>query len=379
MCRWISVAILVFSAVVLSILESQAADEQPLAGDVWATNWFGVSKSAPIYSGWLIVKGKYIDAPYIVEQRGFGIFVNDVMVEQAVQPKLVFSPKQGPFPAADIDPGSPMDLSKTNTGRQAMVNGVSSMKKRYLRRVYTNDEEYVEHLKKYYESLPCVASATIEGKGPSAEIVIIDYYGKKSYLGTACSFEAPLPYTREDMQKSCGRQKMRLETNLKRGFMMTSYGPGIFHEEGGPGADERWRAIFATLESAIPPEDKFNHLKALGYFGGHETAGWAIPLFRDFLANFQGSAQMHQRLNGDNSWIEAARQRLGAATTSAAPASATTAQPAANLPDTTTASNRSPATASPPAASPSRGPVLALGAALLVVLLAAGAYWLRRR
>ena len=381
----ILIASLMLAAGLLCLPAARAADELPPAGDVWATNWFGVSKGEPIYSGWMIVKGRYIDAPYIVEQRGYGIFVNDLLVEYAVQPKTVFAPKQEPIPPANIDPGYPTDLTKTNTGSQAMVHGISSMKKRYLRQKFTNDEEYVEHLKQYYESLPCVASAIIEGSGSTAEILITDYYGKKSYLGTTCSFEAPRPYTRENMQKSCGFHKSNLEDYLKQGFMVTSYGPGIFHQEGAPGADERWRAIFAALESSLSPEEKFNRLKALGYFSGSDTAGWAIALFRDFLINFQGSAQMHQRLNGEDTWKDEARKKLssatGGATKASAPLALSVAPPPA-APQTSedqNASNQPPPPGSPPPSHTAHWPRIAIGAALILAALGASASWVRRR
>jgi len=42
----------------------------PPAGDEFLTNRFGRTWSEPIYRGFLIMDGQYIDAPYVVEQRG---------------------------------------------------------------------------------------------------------------------------------------------------------------------------------------------------------------------------------------------------------------------------------------------------------------------
>ena len=37
---------------------------------------FGMSRAEPVYTGYVFINGRYLDAPYIVEQRGVGLFIN---------------------------------------------------------------------------------------------------------------------------------------------------------------------------------------------------------------------------------------------------------------------------------------------------------------
>ncbi len=99
-------------------LLSEAPAAERSATDPYATNWFGCSFSEPIYSGYVFVKGKYIDAPYVVEQRGFALFINGVFIENSVNPRLVY-PDPPKAPVTE-DPGFPADLTATNGVIEAM-------------------------------------------------------------------------------------------------------------------------------------------------------------------------------------------------------------------------------------------------------------------
>ncbi|MFO7871562.1 MAG: hypothetical protein R6V03_09050 [Kiritimatiellia bacterium] len=104
----VSIAVLM---AVLALCGDAAAYQHapPPAGDPCLTNRFGRSWSDPIYTGYLLVDGRYIDAPYVVEQRGYKIMVNGVQVER-VDPRCVL-PSPPPEPVTE-DPGMPQDLTK---------------------------------------------------------------------------------------------------------------------------------------------------------------------------------------------------------------------------------------------------------------------------
>ncbi len=74
-------------------------------------SWFGYSRSEPIWSGYLFVEGRYIDAPYVVEQRGREIYVNGHRVYAMLQDsKLFLTPYDAPLHEEPPPPKVPEDV-----------------------------------------------------------------------------------------------------------------------------------------------------------------------------------------------------------------------------------------------------------------------------
>ena len=55
-----------------------AEDVPPGAPDDYPAleGWFGRSRLEPVWEGWLIADGRYVEAPYVVEHRGRHLYIN---------------------------------------------------------------------------------------------------------------------------------------------------------------------------------------------------------------------------------------------------------------------------------------------------------------
>ncbi len=112
---------------------------------------FGTTIGEPIDSGFVFYDGRYIDAPYIVAQKGLGIFINDVMIRPPIewpQPDLT----------QDTDPELPKGITLDSTEKD--IGEHSSKKYRYFLQHYPK-EEAVQKMVEYYRSLPCIREVKV--------------------------------------------------------------------------------------------------------------------------------------------------------------------------------------------------------------------------
>ena len=133
----------------------------PPPGDPYLTNRLGRSWCEPIYTGYLIADGRYIDAPYIVEQRGYKTMVNGVQVGR-VDPRCVL-----PLPepeAVTEDPGMPRDLTQDTSLGEALRHPVTVAKLRYWDHIGLKGQARLEAEMECFRSFPCVADVEDTGE-----------------------------------------------------------------------------------------------------------------------------------------------------------------------------------------------------------------------
>jgi len=125
---------------------------------------FGVTTGTPIEAGFFFYDGQYIDAPYKVESKGLGVFVNDLLVW-----RMPISEWPIRFPSITEDPGffpNVTTLTKDTTYEEfeelnRKIGDPIGLKYTYLLQHFPFDEA-VEKLVEYYAALPFVQEVMVE-------------------------------------------------------------------------------------------------------------------------------------------------------------------------------------------------------------------------
>ncbi|MBA4387729.1 MAG: hypothetical protein C0404_07090 [Verrucomicrobia bacterium] len=288
----------------------------PPLGDPYLTNRFGISWGQPISNGFLIADGKYIDGPYVVEQRGYVIFVNNVKWDNGCDVRLVL-PEPEP-PAVTEDPGMPTDVTKDTSIQSLPLHPTTEAKRKYWTHQKLDGVAIEKELIKYYSSLPCVAKIeNTQERGPGGKGVIFKVWDQKG--GSMFISEAlypipprPPPPPDKDLLKQILQRQEEPASVLGSGALAICHNGGFVVQHERPEADDRWRRIFQTLSSTASEDEKLKSLVELGYI----SKGRPLDVVRGTysLSHFQASPQLWKRLSGDATWKSDAEKNIHALT-----------------------------------------------------------------
>ena len=279
------------------------AHVDPPAGDPYLVNHFGFSWSAPIYSGYLIVRGQYIEAPYVVEQRGYGIFVNGIKVEDAVDLRTLF-PIPEPPPVTE-DPGLPTSITQNTPLPEALSDPMVAKMHDYWNYKQTWGDERIKEAVDYFKKLPCIRN--VEQLRPDT-IKVTDNSGLTINILVARTPPPPDHKPSDEvLYRFCMSTMKRYCRTLESGQLGFVGNGGIVATCGYPETAERWREKFKVMTSDLPPEEKTRRLRELGFLGAHEGV-WDFPM------QFRATDQLWKRLSGDWSWTNDAPARIQALT-----------------------------------------------------------------
>ncbi len=301
---------LALSALVFVLCSSTALagreHSAPPPGDPCLTNRFGRSWSEPIYSGYLFVDGRYIDAPYVVEQRGYILLVNGVRTEPGADIRRVLPPPPpAPPPANPKDPGAPTDLTRESSLVEVLMHPVVGAKQRYWSNTGFYGEERVKATIEYLEAIPSVARVEDTGEEVlrnQRSITIYDHHGRRIGLNVPLGPLPPPPPkpTEEELHKVIIDMRRLMETRLKQNGAVFINGNQLRATYPGVKANARWQDIFRTFASDASLEDKVERLKALGFLPDHKTVETSTAFYP--VKDFKASDQIWNRLSGDKTW-----------------------------------------------------------------------------
>jgi hypothetical protein len=277
---------------------------------------FGRSWSQPITNGYLIVGNRYIDAPYIVEQRGYVILVNNLQVAYGVAPRWVL-PLPPPEPVLE-DPGMPTDLTETNSVYDVMRHDITKRKMRYWKGQELQREELADAYREYMESLPC-----IERVGPYIRSGMEGHFGVHDIHDNMAGImlwnepgshrPKPPPLTDKELRGAVLHRMRQYERALKADLCVRSNGAGPPATSLRVGIQKGWQEGFRVLQGVGTPLEKANRIFDLGLFQRTDTPVQTLDGFLP-LDEFHASDQIHQRARGDSSWTNGIPAYLGSVT-----------------------------------------------------------------
>ena len=252
-----------------------------------------------INTGFVFVDGKYLDVSYKVEAHDLAVYINGVQITRKLEWPVVNKY------AFDHDPGIPPNVTKYTTLEEASklrepTRGILyyAAKQWYLFTHYSYDEAFEKTIQ-YFLSLPYVKSLT---KEPDGGWILESYAGEKRHI----LFGGPImrrvneiwgpegsgPPTKDELIKRVNKLSLRYKNRLEKGDLFL-----IFLDENELSFAERKAAILLpemldVMSKAISDEEKVNELISFGIFPRVDK-----KLCRYFVANFEASHQLEERIN----------------------------------------------------------------------------------
>ncbi len=244
---------------------------------------FGTKSGKAIETGFLFKDGVYVDAPYVVSNRGVDIYVNEVQVAALG--------KWPPVDYADKKPEMPSGLTRQSTFADLAIasrpgDSLDRQMIRWLRRHY-DDEQAQRLITGYYKSLPFVKEVTLDKSLDSGgRMLAISTWSDKDDMVMDIGEPVWVPPTPEQVQKELERVRARMETRLKRGECIFAFGGGGELAFGSRKAAMDLTAIVRTLRGEKPEDQKIKELQKRGLLPPHVPKEWQV-LVTDFCASPQ--------------------------------------------------------------------------------------------
>ncbi|MCP4262849.1 MAG: hypothetical protein GY774_35870 [Planctomycetes bacterium] len=176
-----------------------------LAEELLEVEEYGSMRDAPIDKGFIFIGGKYIEAPYRVERRGLGIFINNLMIQQPYYiPKKIYP--------GNINPPMPEEITSESSINDEIVSVYLSQKHAFVQKHKTeiNDLKVMEQA---YKSLPFVIEAKLDEKNPRTlhiktnegldmNVSLVSFVGRRGTKYDRISVINRIDPTREHFQKT---------------------------------------------------------------------------------------------------------------------------------------------------------------------------------
>jgi len=268
----------------LGVSIGNAADKEFTEDTYPGANEFGVKEGIVLNSGFVLIEGRYIEAPYRVSQIGLAVYVNDARLR---------GPLNWPvgLPNAANDPSAPEGVTTNTTWAAFRTNFAQIIHSKWL---YTHQnfppETAAKKLEEFYASLPFIRKTTLEDSG---SLRMESFAGEK----IALDIDPPdprtlVPITREKMLANLELTRSRYERILTQG------GTIIMRHVGGGEillpprkTMEVFPEVVEILASQNSREEKDRELSRVGM--GFLTES---PIREKLEANFKATPQLKERI-----------------------------------------------------------------------------------
>jgi hypothetical protein len=234
--------------------------------------------------GFVFLEGRYIEAPYRVDQRGGSLFINGVFLRKCAGWPLRW------FKPVTEDPGVPNGLTRDSNMDDMRIPGNppdswDARKYRWLKANYTLDEArrlYIEYL----QTLPFVKSVRPVASG----LILVEHFNGKIFHTTDL-IKVRTPPTKDQIVQSIEQSRRYLEKELAKGVCFFFFAKGPEISCGRDGAARNLGLMAEILRSERPKEEKATLLRRMGLLPPGDFRG-----LDQFLTNFQVSDQLDKRL-----------------------------------------------------------------------------------
>lgn len=253
-------------------------------GEEQAILELGITEGQPVDEGFVFLEGRYIEAPYRVDQRGGSLFINGVFLRKCAGWPLRW------FKPVTEDPGVPNGLTRDSNMDDMRIPGNppdswDARKYRWLKANYTLDEArrlYIEYL----QTLPFVKSVRPVASG----LILVEHFNGKIFHTTDL-IKVRTPPTKDQIVQSIEQSRRYLEKELAKGVCFFFFAKGPEISCGRDGAARNLGLMAEILRSERPKEEKATLLRRMGLLPPGDFRG-----LDQFLTNFQVSDQLDKRL-----------------------------------------------------------------------------------
>ena len=292
-----------FLGIAASALSAYREYAEPPPGDPCLTNRFGRSWSDPIFKGFLVADGEYVDAPYVVEQRGYKVFVNNVQVER-VNPLCVL-PR--PFTPLAEDPGMPTDLTRSSSLAEMTMHPILLRKNRHWDHLGLRGAERIRRQIDYFKAMPNVADAVeTDPMCGNTMLTLTDHRGNSLGIMIQTEPYVPKPIPEPELHRMAVHSRRYVAGILRLNGLLLADNGCVFSHGTGAVNVPRLREIVGTLEGVFSIEEKVRQLKVLGHVPKHLDVERAATYYH--IRDFRGSDQLRIRLSEDESWRDGTDQ-----------------------------------------------------------------------
>lgn len=258
-----------------------------LAETLFNVEEFGNTSGKDVNDGFVFIDGQYIQAPYKVNRKGLGLFINGVMIAVPCHWEV---PKTVKALVVTEDPERPLSIHKYSSRYDPDIREYLGKKKVYYVQKYGKDAT-IAHMQKTYEQLPCVQSSHIDSNDP--QLLVVKWYGDTENAVRLFPPDGRSlgQLTKSDMLKRLEQERETLEKRLAMGDYYFFFTEGSKITGGKESAREMLPKAVNIFESNNSIDKKINDLKEIGF-----------PIvqtkkFETMLKEFSVQPQLHQRLN----------------------------------------------------------------------------------
>lgn len=253
---------------------------EELAQNLLKVDEFGSSDSKTVHQGFMFIDGKYIEAPYVIERRGLGVFINGNMIER---------PQKWPvyMPSAEIDPQLPKEINEDSSINDDIVN-------RYLmdKQAYLHKHHIVEEAEKMYQvikDLPFVTQTRLDENNPT--IVHFTTTEGHEVSQSLISLGGRVPKMDKDSVLNSVKAKLaRYQKGLDRGGCFFIFHDGTRVSLSQESIKNKLPALIETLCSSESPQTK-------KYKIGQINLTFTPQNISVLVSNYDQSVQLEMRLN----------------------------------------------------------------------------------
>ena len=250
---------------------------------------FNIEKKQPINSGFVFVDCKYLDAPYVIERRGIGLFINGQLIEYPIN-SIYWQWQNDDKNLMDLtDPNLPSTVNEYSCLFDPDVLNYLSMKSAYLREHYPI-EEAVVRIRDAYRYLPCVKQAQLDPNdiallqiewtdGSVDNIRLIPFHGR-----------SPIKMDKEGILERLDKEcKNYEESLLNDDFYFLGLHNGVTISGNIGNIIEILSNILPVLRSSKPPDIKLREIK-------EANLSFNEDFINTLITNFAASSQLESRL-----------------------------------------------------------------------------------
>lgn len=251
-----------------------------LAEELLEVEEYGSMRGTPIDSGFVFIGGKYIEAPYLIERIGLGIFINNIMIQQPYYiPKKIYP--------GDVNPPMPEEITSESSINDEIVSNYLSQKHAFAEKRKT-EKDGLKIMEQAYRSLPFVIEAKINEKNP--HVLYIKTNEGAGLSVSLVSFGRRVKYDKTSVINRIEPNREYLQKKLEEEACYLFGKNGVQTHLSAGSASEKLPRIIKILRSGKTAKQKLQEFRKA-------KVNISDEIVRELISNYSISPQLEVRLD----------------------------------------------------------------------------------